>query len=165
MPTAKRKHDNAEIRIRNDNRTDSALWAPHAAEPQSCKTVRFSDVGSTDITSITVVATSKRLATLSKLLSIPVSYTSMKNKDIDVYLGDWEPSMEVDRKPYLDEKAIEVIGPNLTDAKYMFAVPNYVDAAGDTDCRSQQIRRQIRQKDLRHRAEQQRQSHSSRLYR
>ena len=57
----------------------------------------------------------------------------MKNKDIDVYLGDWQPSMEADRKPYLDDKSIEVIGPNLTGAKYTFAVPQYVAEAGVKD--------------------------------
>ncbi|MDB5552212.1 MAG: choline transporter, periplasmic binding protein [Rhizobium sp.] len=111
--------------------------AASAAEPESCKTVRFADVGWTDITSTTAVATTL-LETLgytpeSKLLSIPVTYTSMKNKDIDVYLGDWEPSMEADRKPYLEDKSIEVIGPNLTGAKYTFAVPDYVAAEGVKD--------------------------------
>ncbi|MDB5525121.1 MAG: glycine betaine transporter substrate-binding protein [Rhizobium sp.] len=108
-----------------------------AAEPESCKTVRFSDVGWTDITSTTAVA-SALLEALgytpqSQLLSIPVTYTSMKNKDIDAYLGDWQPSMEADRKPYIEDKSIEVIGPNLTGAKYTFAVPKYVADAGVKD--------------------------------
>ena len=108
-----------------------------AAEPESCRTVRFSDVGWTDITSTTAVATILLEAlgstAESELLSIPVTYTSMQNKDIDVYLGDWQPSMEADRKPFLDAKAIEVIGPNLTGAKYTFAVPQYVADAGVKD--------------------------------
>ena len=108
-----------------------------AAEPDSCRTVRFSDVGWTDITSTTAVVTTLLEAMgytpSSQLLSIPVTYTSMKNKDIDVYLGDWQPSMEADRKPYLDDKSIEVIGPNLTGAKYTFAVPQYVAEAGVKD--------------------------------
>jgi glycine betaine/proline transport system substrate-binding protein len=108
-----------------------------AAEPDSCKAVRFSDVGWTDITSTTAVASTileaLGYAPEAKLLSIPVTYTSMKNRDIDVYLGDWEPSMEADRKPYLDDKSIDVIGPNLTGAKYTFAVPKYVAAAGVKD--------------------------------
>ncbi|WEJ13714.1 choline ABC transporter substrate-binding protein [Sinorhizobium prairiense] len=108
-----------------------------AAEPESCKTVRFSDVGWTDITSTTAVASTileaLGYAPQSKLLSIPVTYASMKNKDIDVYLGDWQPSMEADRKPFLEDKSIEVIGPNLTGAKYTFAVPKYVADAGVKD--------------------------------
>ncbi|NLS00008.1 choline ABC transporter substrate-binding protein [Rhizobium sp. P38BS-XIX] len=108
-----------------------------AAEPDSCRTVHFSDVGWTDITSTTAVATTLLEALGytpdSKLLSIPVTYTSMKNKQIDVYLGDWQPSMETDRKPFLDDKSIEVSGPNLTGAKYTFAVPQYVADAGVKD--------------------------------
>ena len=108
-----------------------------AAEPASCRTVRFSDVGWTDITSTTAVAMTLLEAlgytAESRLLSIPVTYTSMRNKDIDVYLGDWQPSMEADRKPFLDDKSIEVIGPNLSGAKYTFAVPQYVADAGVRD--------------------------------
>lgn len=41
--------------------------------------------------------------------------------------------MEADRKPFLDSKSIEVFGPNLTGAKYTFAVPQYVADAGVKD--------------------------------
>ncbi|MDR6759199.1 glycine betaine/proline transport system substrate-binding protein [Mycoplana sp. BE70] len=115
----------------------STVGIARATEPESCKAVRFADVGWTDITSTTAVASvileALDYAPESKLLSIPVTYTSMKNKDIDVYLGDWQPSMETDRKPFLDDKAIEVFGPNLTGAKYTFAVPKYVAEAGVKD--------------------------------
>lgn len=108
-----------------------------AAEPASCQKVRFSDVGWTDITSTTATA-SLILEALgyqpeTQVLSIPVTYSGMKNKDIDVYLGDWQPSMEADRKPYLDDKSIEVVATNLTGAKYTFAVPRYVADAGVKD--------------------------------
>jgi glycine betaine/proline transport system substrate-binding protein len=98
-----------------------------AAEPASCKTVRFADVGWTDITSTTAIA-SRILTALgyqpkTQVLSVPVTYASLKSKDIDVFLGNWMPTMEADRKPYLDAKQIEVIGPNLTGAKYTLAVP------------------------------------------
>jgi glycine betaine/proline transport system substrate-binding protein len=113
------------------------IGTAHAAEPDSCRTVRFSDVGWTDITSTTAVASALFEALgytpQTQLLSIPVTYRSMKNKDIDVYLGDWQPSMETDRKPFLDDKSIEVFGPNLTGAKYTFAVPQYVADAGVKD--------------------------------
>jgi glycine betaine/proline transport system substrate-binding protein len=108
-----------------------------AAENESCRKVRFSDVGWTDITATTATA-SVILEALgyqpeTQVLSIPVTYASMKNKDVDVYLGDWQPSMEADRKPYLDEKSIEVVATNLTGAKYTFAVPKYVADAGVKD--------------------------------
>jgi len=101
-----------------------------AGEPESCKAVRFSDVGWTDITSTTAIASSilKGLGYQPEttVLSIPVTYASMKAKDIDVYLGDWQPSMENDRKPYLEDKSITVIGANLpVGAKYTLAVPEY----------------------------------------
>src|SRR5436190_17242808 len=108
-----------------------------AAESETCKKVRFSDVGWTDITA-TTATTSLILEALgyqpeTQVLSIPVTYASMKNKDVDVYLGDWQPSMEADRKPYLDDKSIEVVATNLTGAKYTFAVPKYVADAGVKD--------------------------------
>jgi glycine betaine/proline transport system substrate-binding protein len=108
-----------------------------AAENEACKKVRFSDVGWTDITATTATA-SLLLEALgyqpeTQVLSIPVTYASMKNKDVDVYLGDWQPSMEADRKPYLDDKSIEVVATNLTGAKYTFAVPKYVADAGVKD--------------------------------
>ena len=86
------------------------------ADDASCRAVRFSDVGWTDITSVTAVA-SVLLEALgyepsSTLLSIPVTYVSMEAGDIDAYLGDWQPSMKVDRQPYLDDKSIEVVSTN-----------------------------------------------------
>jgi glycine betaine/proline transport system substrate-binding protein len=105
-----------------------------AAEPASCKAVRFADVGWTDITATTAV-TSAILEGLgyspkTQVLSVPVTYTSLKNKDIDVYLGNWMPTQLADRKPYEDDKSIEIIGPNLVGAKYTMAVPTYLYDAG-----------------------------------
>ena len=105
-----------------------------AKDAGSCKAVRFSDVGWTDITA-TTAATSEVLKALgytpkTEVLSVPVTYTSMKNKKIDVFLGNWMPTMEADRKPYLDKKQIEVIGANLEGAKYTLAVPAYTYDAG-----------------------------------
>jgi glycine betaine/proline transport system substrate-binding protein len=55
----------------------------------------------------------------------------MSNKDIDVFLGNWMPTMEADRKPYLDDKTVELIEtPNLEGAKYTLAVPTYTFDAG-----------------------------------
>ena len=103
--------------------------AARAAEPDACKTVRFSDVGWTDITA-TTATTSAILKGLgytptTTVLSVPVTYTSLKNKQIDVFLGNWMPTMEADRKPYLDDKSVDVVGVNLEGAKYTLAVPDY----------------------------------------
>ncbi len=46
------------------------------------------------------------------------------------YLGDWQPSMEEDRKPFLADGSVEVVRANLEGAKYTLAVPSYVADAG-----------------------------------
>ena len=109
-----------------------------AADPESCKTVRFSDVGWTDITATTGLASTvlKGLGYEPKveLLSVPVTYQSLKNKDIDVFLGNWMPTMAADLQPFLDDKSVESISTNLpTGAKYTLAVPKYVADAGVKD--------------------------------
>jgi len=109
-----------------------------AGDPASCKTVKFSDVGWTDITATTAVASEilKGLGYTPKttVLAVPVTYASMKNKDIDVFLGNWQPSMENDRKPYIEDKSVIEIGANLPEgAKYTLAVPQYTYDAGLKD--------------------------------
>ncbi len=100
-----------------------------AAEPEACSTIRFSDVGWTDITSTTAVATEilKGLGykTDIKILSVPVTYASLSKKDIDVFLGFWNPSMAADLQPYLDDKTVITLRTNLTGAKYTLAVPAF----------------------------------------
>ncbi len=108
-----------------------------AAEPDSCREVRFSDVGWTDITA-TTAATTVVLEALgyqpeTTILSVPVTYASLKNQDIDVFLGNWMPTMEGDVRPYLDDGSVESIGVNLEGAKYTLAVPKYVADGGLTD--------------------------------
>jgi glycine betaine/proline transport system substrate-binding protein len=104
--------------------------AARAADPESCKAVRFADVGWTDITATTAMA-SRILEALgykpdTQVLSVPVTYKSLSNKDIDVFLGNWMPTMEADRKPYIEDKTVELIEkPNLEGAKYTLAVPTY----------------------------------------
>jgi glycine betaine/proline transport system substrate-binding protein len=108
--------------------------AAAAGDAESCKTVRFSDVGWTDITATTatasVVLTALGYQPEVQVLSVPVTYASLKNKDIDVFLGNWMPTMEADLKPYVDDKTVEVTGVNLEGAKYTLAVPKYTYDAG-----------------------------------
>jgi glycine betaine/proline transport system substrate-binding protein len=108
-----------------------------AKDPESCKVVTFSDVGWTDITS-TTAATSVVLEGLGyetdiKVLSVPVTYASLKNKDVDVFLGNWMPTMEADIRPYLEEETVVSLGVNLEGAKYTLAVPKYTYDKGLTD--------------------------------
>jgi len=108
-----------------------------AADPASCKNVRFSDVGWTDITA-TTAATSVVLGALgykpsTQILSVPVTYASLKNKDIDVFLGNWMPTMEGDIAKYRDEGTVETVGVNLEGAKYTLAVNKAAAAGGIKD--------------------------------
>ena len=108
-----------------------------AVEPASCQTVRMSDVGWTDVTATTAVL-SKLLRDLgyrpqTTVLSVPVTYASMKNRDIDVFLGNWMPSQESMIKPYAADGSVEVLRANLLGAKYTLAVPDYTYEAGIRD--------------------------------
>ena len=113
-----------------------AIGSPstHAGGHMACEKVRFSDVGWTDITS-TTAATTQVLdglgyETKALVLSVPVTYASLKNKDIDVFLGNWMPTMEADVKPFVEDGSVDVVGVNLEGAKYTLAVPNYVADGG-----------------------------------
>jgi glycine betaine/proline transport system substrate-binding protein len=112
----------------------SAAASPTALDGETCRTVRLSDIGWTDVTS-TTAALSVVLRDLGyrpevTVLSVPVTFASMKNKDIDVFLGNWMPMEEDDRKAYVADGSVEVIGANLTGAKYTLAVPAYTYDAG-----------------------------------
>ena len=114
-----------------------AAGAANAGDPASCKSVRFSDVGWTDITATTGAAAAvfKSLGYEPKIqvLSVPVTYEGLKTKDIDVFLGNWMPTMTENIKPYLADKTVEQLPANLEGAKYTFAVPKYVHEAGLKD--------------------------------
>ena len=115
----------------------TALGTAQAADPASCKEVKFADVGWTDITA-TTAATSVVLEGLgyepeAELLSVPVTYASLKNGDIDIFLGNWMPTMEGDIATYRDEGSVEVLRANLEGAKYTLAVPKYTADKGLTD--------------------------------
>lgn len=112
----------------------AALALPMMAQADQCDTVRFSDVGWTDITATTAVASavleSIGYQTKTQVLSVPVTYKSLENKDIDVFLGNWMPTMEADIAPYRERGTVETLVTNLEGAKYTLAVPKYVYDAG-----------------------------------
>jgi glycine betaine/proline transport system substrate-binding protein len=108
-----------------------------SAEPASCRAVRLSDVGWTDVTATTAILT-QVLRGLgyepqTTLLSVPVTYAVMKGGNIDVFLGNWMPAQTRDRQPYLDDHSIEIVRENLTGAKFTLAVPGYLFNAGLRD--------------------------------
>jgi glycine betaine/proline transport system substrate-binding protein len=112
----------------------SAAGPAAAQEPENCKLVRFSDVGWTDITATTALTTAilqgLGYETDIKLLSVPVTYASLQNKDIDVFLGNWMPTMEADIAPYREDGSVETVRANLEGAKYTLAVPKATYEAG-----------------------------------
>nr|WP_319947338.1 choline ABC transporter substrate-binding protein [uncultured Shimia sp.] len=103
-----------------------ALVTATAASAETCNEIVFSDVGWTDITA-TTAATTVVLEALGydtdiKVLSVPVTYTSMAKGDIDVFLGNWMPTMEGDIAPYREAGTVETVRANLEGAKYTLAV-------------------------------------------
>ncbi|KAF1067268.1 MAG: Glycine betaine-binding protein OpuAC [Pseudomonas citronellolis] len=105
-----------------------------AAEPPSCSPVRFADVGWTDIT-VTTAVTRLLLSELGyrtqvDRLSVPETYKALAEQRIDVFLGNWMPSMAADLKPYADAGSVQTVGANLEGAKYTLAVPQYAYDAG-----------------------------------
>jgi glycine betaine/proline transport system substrate-binding protein len=106
----------------------SLPFAAHAADPEQCSTVNFSDVGWTDIT-VTTATTSEILKGLgykprTTMISVPVTYKSLADgKNMDIFLGNWMPTMENDIKQYRDAGTVETVRANLENAKYTLAVP------------------------------------------
>ena len=102
-----------------------------------CDTVVLSDVGWTDITA-TTAATSVVLEALGydadvKVLSVPVTYTSLASGDVDVFLGNWMPTMEADIAPYREAGTVDTVRANLEGAKYTLAVNKAAADAGIAD--------------------------------
>jgi glycine betaine/proline transport system substrate-binding protein len=101
----------------------TTLSAPAFAA--GCDQVTFSDVGWTDITATTAVTSlvveALGYETETKVLSVPVTYTSMAEGDIDVFLGNWMPTMEADIAPYREAGSVDTVRTNLEGAKYTLA--------------------------------------------
>jgi glycine betaine/proline transport system substrate-binding protein len=67
------------------------------------------------------------------VLSVPVTYTSLARGDIDIFLGNWMPTMEGDIAPYREAGTVDTVRVNLTGAKYTLAVSNSLAEQGLTD--------------------------------
>jgi glycine betaine/proline transport system substrate-binding protein len=100
----------------------AATAAPALAD---CDSVVFADVGWTDITATTATTTLLLEAlgyeTETELLSVPVTYTSLAAGDVEVFLGNWMPTMEGDIAPYREAGTVETVRTNLEGAKYTLA--------------------------------------------
>jgi glycine betaine/proline transport system substrate-binding protein len=112
----------------------ATVTAAQAGDAESCKAVRFADVGWTEIQVISEIA-SNMFTALGytgevKTLSVPITFASLKSKDVDVFFGNWMPSQTADIQAYLDDKSIEQLSVNLEGAGYGIVVPQYVADAG-----------------------------------
>jgi glycine betaine/proline transport system substrate-binding protein len=93
--------------------------------------VRFADVGWSDIAATTgmasVVLEGLGYKPTVTIASIPIAFAGMKKKQIDVFLGYWNPSMTPQIEPFVKAGDIKVLDvPNLVGAKYTLAVPTYL---------------------------------------
>nr|WP_245414962.1 choline ABC transporter substrate-binding protein [Aureimonas flava] len=114
-----------------------AAGAVLAADPASCKTVRMSDPGWSDITSTNalagVVLEGLGYDQSVDTLAVPVGYQALANRQIDVFLGNWMPAQTKFRQQLDVDGSAEELTRNLTGAKFTLAVPNYVAEAGVKD--------------------------------
>lgn len=96
-----------------------------AAGSAQCDTVTFADTGWNEVTVATALA-----ATVLKGLDYEVeikpltpaaTYPALASDKVDVFLGNWNPTLQVYEKLYRDESAIDIIRTNLTGARYSLA--------------------------------------------
>jgi glycine betaine/proline transport system substrate-binding protein len=132
--------------------TTAAIALIAAPALADCDSVVFSDVGWTDITA-TTAATTVILEALGyetdiKVLSVPVTYTSLAEGDVDVFLGNWMPTMEADIAPYREAGTVDTVRANLEGAKYTLAanktaadlgITTFADIAEHRDALEEQI--------------------------
>ncbi len=115
----------------------AAPVAAFANDPESCAQVRLAEPGWNDLalTSATakLVLDALGYQTKSDLLGIEIIYQSMKNGELDAFLGYWDPAMQIYASPYEADGSVERINVNLEGAKYTFGVPAFVAEAGVRD--------------------------------
>jgi glycine betaine/proline transport system substrate-binding protein len=108
-----------------------------ADDPASCAKVHMAEPGWNDLAFTTGVASVllKGLGYTPKsdVLGLEVIYQSLKNGNLDLFLGYWDPAMVDYYKPYKQDGSVETVHQNLTGAKFTFAVPHHVYEAGVHD--------------------------------
>ncbi|AOJ96205.1 choline ABC transporter substrate-binding protein [Burkholderia multivorans] len=106
-----------------------------ARDDASCRDVRLSNIGWTDITVTTAVASllfeSLGYRPATTISSVPISFAGLKSKQIDVSLGYWWPIQEKQITPFLDSNAfVKLEPPNLSGAKETLATVDYAFQGG-----------------------------------
>lgn len=69
-----------------------------------------------------------------KSLAVPVVFKGLANKDLDVFMGAWLPTMKSISEKYFNDGKIVAMTVNLNETIYTLAVPKYVWDAG---CKSE----------------------------
>ncbi len=111
-----------------------AFVGAKAAEPDSCRLVRMSDPGWSDIGATTAMAGTV-LAALGyqqhvALLGVQVTFFALAHNEIDVFLGNWMPAQKILVTPFLQAGSIDLLTPNLEDGKFTLAVPTEIAEQG-----------------------------------
>lgn len=113
----------------------AAMVPAMAQDAESCKKVRFVDIGWSDITATTALATTVfeglGYSTSTTIASVPISLAGLRSKQIDVSLGYWSPVQDAMIEPMVKAKSLSMLPlPNLSGAKATLAVPAYAAEAG-----------------------------------
>jgi glycine betaine/proline transport system substrate-binding protein len=69
----------------------------------------------------------------SKTLSVPIVYNALDMGDVDIFLGNWMPSMASIANPFFEKGTIIKYVANMPGAKYTLAAPSYAVDAGLKD--------------------------------
>ncbi|SEQ67092.1 glycine betaine/proline transport system substrate-binding protein [Faunimonas pinastri] len=105
-----------------------------AAEPASCKTIRMSDPGWTDITSTNamfgIVADALGYKQKVDSLAVPITFQALKNGQLDAFLGNWMPAQAHFVEPLEKTGDLVSVHTNLQGIRFTLAVPAYVADAG-----------------------------------
>ncbi len=103
----------------------------------AAKEVRFASVSWTGVTVKTELAkgilNSLGYVATSKNLSVPIVYNALDMGDVDVFLGNWMPSMASIANPFFEKGTIVKYVANMPGAKYTLAAPTYAVDAGLKD--------------------------------
>ena len=110
------------------------LLLPVSLLANECKEINFGSVDWTDVQATTATASEilKRLGYKvdNHQLAVPEVYQQLSTGKLDIFLGNWMPTMEGDIKACREKGTVETIHKNLDGAKYTLAVPKYVYDAG-----------------------------------
>lgn len=116
-----------------------------SADPATCAEVELANVGWTDISATTGMATvileGLGYEPQVTIASVPITFQALASGDMDVFFGLWMPTMTTMIEPFFVEGGIDQVQTNLEGAKYTLAVTgpgtegveSLADLAGSAD--------------------------------